>query len=436
MEFDFNTKYTTVAVYSLIVLLFTVLCVFAGLYFSSIIGWIAFFFDILKPLIYGFIFAFMFCPLLRLFEERLFAFVDIKNQHPRLRAALALALTYIVVFSVITLFAMIIIPQAVTSYNDLQLRLSGYVAAAQNWINKALDDLPVIDIIFSASPPVRTAAPAINPDGSIPNIIVTRLSGQYDREMYDIIRASQPESAHYDIAEIINMLIANSYKAFSDITPYILTAAMNFVKEMKNLLLGLIISAYYLAARKSVSARLKFIMETFLSRKTIESTLDFASLVNQSFTQFVNGKIIDAAILGVLCFIFMSIFRMPYAPLISLLVGVTNVIPYIGPFLGAIPGAFILFVSDPPMAFWFVLLIIGLQQADMYLIEPRVMQSQIKLDSHWIMLSVIITGGLLGIVGLFVGVPLFAIFYTLLKRRAEYMLEKKGLPKETSDWLA
>lgn len=438
MKFQSNTKYTTIAVYSLIVLLFTVTCVFFGLYFNSIAGGLVFLLNVFKPLIYGFIMAFMFYPMLCLFEERMFAFTEKKKPRPQLRAGLALISTYIVVLTVITLFAIIIIPQAVKSYTDLQMKLSDYVAAAQNWIDNALRGLPVADIVFSSNKSVPVIKPiyVTNADGSIPNVILSRITGSHNSEMYGIIHATLPGSTHYNIVDMVNKLIENSYNFFSDLTPVVFASIMNLVTETKNILFGLIISAYYLAERKSLGARLRIVMEAFLPRKLNDSLVALAELVNQSFIQFVNGKIIDAAIIGVLCFIFMSIFHMPYAPLISLLVGVTNIIPYIGPFLGATPGAFIIFVSDPPMALWFILLIIALQQTDMYLIEPHVLQTQIKLESVWIMLSVIIMGGLFGLVGLFIGVPVFAVIYTLLKHRAEYMLEKKGLPKDTSAWLA
>jgi predicted PurR-regulated permease PerM len=439
MKFKSNPRYNTVAAYSLIVLLFTVLCVFFGFYFNNILGGLGFFLNALKPLIYGFIMAFMFSPMLRLFEDRLFAFTEKKKPHPQLRAGLALILTYFVVFAVITLFAIIIIPQAATSYTDLQIKLADYVSTAQSWIDNALRGIPAVDIVFSSNnPSVQVLKPVYvtTSDGSIPNIIISRISGSHNSEMFGIIHAALPEPTHYNVVDMINKLIENSYNFFSDLTPYIFSSVMNLVTETKNILIGLIISAYYLSARKSLTARLRLVMETFLPRKLNETLLSLVALVNQSFIQFVNGKIIDAAIIGVLCFIFMNIFHMPYAPLISLLVGVTNIIPYIGPFLGATPGAFIIFVSDPPMALWFILLIIALQQSDMYLIEPHVLQTQIKLDSVWILLSVIIMGGLFGIVGLFIGVPVFAVFYTLLKNRAEYMLEKKGLPTETSAWFA
>ncbi len=437
MKLKFNNKYDTIAAYSLIVILFTVLCVFIGYYFSDIIGGIGFVIQIFKPIIYGLIMAFLFLPMLRLFEERLFAFTEKKKPHPKIRSALALTLTYLIVAAVVTLFAIIIIPQAVTSYKDLEMKLSGYVAAAQNWITNTLNDLPAINIVFS-SPSAQILNPVFvtNADGSIPNVIVSRINGLHNSEMAAIIRSSMSGALYYNAADIINEFIANSYNFFSDLTPYVFAAVMKFVTETKNIVLGLIISVYYLSARKAITARLLLISETLLPRKLNDMLLEFTSLVNQSFMQFVNGKIIDAAILGFLCFIFMSIFRMPYAPLISLLVGVTNVIPYIGPFIGATPGAFIIFVSDPPMAFWFILLIIALQQIDFYFIQPHIMQSQIKLDSVWIMISVVMMGGLLGLVGMFIGVPVFAIIYVLIKRGAEQMLIKKGLPPETSAWLS
>ncbi len=435
MKPDFSSRYNTVAVYILIVLLFTVLCVFTGYYFPDIIDGAKLVVSVFKPVIYGLVMAFLFSPVLLFFEKRVFAFCERKKSRPKLRTFLSLTATYLIVAAAAFLFFIIIIPQAAASYKDLENKLSGYVAAAQNWIENTMAGLPEINIgLGSTSVPVPEPVFVKNMDGTVPNVIVSRINGTQSAEMSAAVRSVRQDSLRYSAAEIISGFISDSYKLFSDLTPYVLDALMKLLTETKNIVLGVIISVYYLYDRKTIAARLQVISETLLPDGLRGALGEFISLVNLSFMQFVNGKVIDAAIIGFLCFILMSVFGMPYAPLIGLLVGVTGIIPYIGLFLGAVPGAFIIFVADPPMTFWFILLIVALQQANLYFIEPHVLHSQIRLDAVWIIISVVMTGEIFGIAGLFAGVPVFAVFYVLIKRRAEQMLVKKGLPPETSAW--
>lgn len=379
MSFQPDSRYGTIAVYVLLVILFTLLCVFVGLYFTDIAGGIVFVLNTLKPVIYGLVMAFLLGPAQRFFEERVFAFIDRKSRH-KLKRALSLVLTYLAVAAGITLFAVIIIPRAMDGYRDLEAQLPGYIAAAGDWIERAVDRFIPLPFFFG--------------DGA---------------------------------ADIIKRMIDDSYDLFSDLTPHVIAALMNLVTETKNIALGLVISLYYLASRRAIEERVRFIAETLLPAGIREGLGEIAGLANQCFLQFVCGKLIDAAILGLLCFVFMSLFGMPYAPLVGLLVGVTNVIPYIGPFLGAVPGAFIIFLSDHTMTVWFILLIIILQQIDFYIIEPHILRTRVSLDSVWIMVSVVFMGGLLGPFGMFIGVPVFAIIYALIKRHAEERLRAKGL---------
>lgn len=431
MKPNFNDQYNTVAVYSLIVILFTLLCFFIGFYFDDIIAEIGFVITILKPIIYGLIIAFLVFPMLRFTEDVIFAFVEKKKPHPKLRSTLSLTLTYIITALIVTSFVMIVVPQVAASYKDLENKIPGYVTAVQKWIGTTLAGLPEIRINLG-SPAQQFVSPPVNADGSVPNVIISRINGSYNREMAALVRAQT--ILEYDAADVINDFISNSYRYFTDLTPYVFSAIMNLVTETKNLTIAVIISVYFLSSRKAIGARLKNVSRMLLPTGVNAAVLDFTALVNRIFIRFVYGKAIGGALLGYLCFVIMSIFKMPYAPLIALIIGITNIIPYIGPFLGAIPGAFIIFVSDPPMTLWFILLVIALQQLDFYFIEPYLLQSHIKLDAAWVIISVILMGGLFGLIGMFIGVPVFAVFYTILKRRTEFILAAKGLPVETEAW--
>ncbi len=435
-NFKFNENYNTIAVYVLLILLWNAFCVVVCMNIGNIISGLFKLLDILKPLIYGLVIALILNPLYKFIVNRVFNIFDKKMRHMNLKHIFGLIITYLLIISAVTLLILIVIPQAAKSYTDLQSKITVYINEAQNFIDRILSNIPAIDIMFK-SPSAGTIKPVPikNQDGSIPSLIFFNVEQAVSSKMYSEIINQYKNSAHFNIAGFLNKLIVNSYEIFTNITPYIFSSVMSVFTEVKNIILGLIISIYYLAAQKKFTASIKYIMKIFLPSSLCEKLNESVIIINRIFIQFINGKIIDAIIIGILCFIFMTIIGMPYAPLIGLIVGITNIIPYIGPFLGAIPGVFIIFVADPFMVIWFILLIIGLQQLDSYVIEPYILQGQISLDSIWIIISVIIMGGFLGIPGLLIGVPVFAIIYTFFKQYIEKRLINRNLPNKTSDWI-
>ena len=152
------------------------------------------------------------------------------------------------------------------------------------------------------------------------------------------------------------------------------------------------------------------------------------------FSGFVRGKLLDSLIIGILCFIFSSAFQFPYAPLVSVVVGVTNVIPFFGPFLGAIPSAFLILLASPIKCLYFVIFIIALQQFDGNILGPKILGDSTGLSSFWVIVAILVGGGLWGVPGMFLGVPIFACAYAGVRNFAAYRLRKKGLPIRTADY--
>ena len=156
--------------------------------------------------------------------------------------------------------------------------------------------------------------------------------------------------------------------------------------------------------------------------------MDEIKYIDKMFSGFINGKIVDSIIIGILTFIVLSIFRMPYALLISVIVGITNIIPYFGPFMGAIPSALIILMIDPIKGFWFIVIIIIIQQLDGNVIGPKILGESTGISSFWVLFSILLFGGLFGFVGMVIGVPLFAVIYDIARRGIRYGLikNKKG----------
>ena len=192
-----------------------------------------------------------------------------------------------------------------------------------------------------------------------------------------------------------------------------------------NLLIGLIVACYLLASRKRFARQSVLIVRSVLKPKWAELFLSEVAFVDRMFGGFIDGKILDSAIIGVLCYIGCAIFNFPNALLISVFVGITNVIPYFGPFIGAIPSILLIMIEDPIKAIWFGIFILGLQQLDGNVIGPAILGDRTGLSSFWVLFAIILFGELWGIVGMVICVPLFAVIYDIVKKLVRRGLSRK-----------
>lgn len=193
----------------------------------------------------------------------------------------------------------------------------------------------------------------------------------------------------------------------------------------KNLLIGIIVAAYLLASRKKFSRQGVIVIRSMFKPRLADLILEEIAYIDRMFGGFVDGKIVDSAIIGVLCYIGCSIFKFPNALLVSTIVGITNVIPFFGPFLGAIPSVALILIESPIKAVWFSLFVLGLQQLDGNVIGPAILGEHTGVSSFWVLFSILLFGGLWGVVGMIVAVPLFAVIYDLLKRLVIRGLNRK-----------
>lgn len=203
---------------------------------------------------------------------------------------------------------------------------------------------------------------------------------------------------------------------------------------LKNLLVGIIVSIYLLAAKEHFGATACKLCYALLKEEQAALVIRGAKATDRIFSGFVRGKLLDSLIIGLLCFFFSNIFGFPYAPLISLVVGVTNVIPYFGPFLGAIPSAFLILLDSPVQCFYFCIFILALQQFDGNILGPAILGESTGLSSFWVIVAILIGGGLFGVMGMFIGVPLFACIYTAVRTYSAYRLRQKNLPEDTASY--
>lgn len=207
------------------------------------------------------------------------------------------------------------------------------------------------------------------------------------------------------------------------------------LKTVMNLLIGVIVSVYFLNSKEKFKGQAKKTIMALCSKEKADDIFEFANYSNMQFGGFINGKIIDSAIIGVLCFILMTIIGLPYTVLVSTIVGITNIVPFFGPFIGAIPGTLIILLESPIEAFYFVLLILALQQFDGNILGPKILGETSGLASFWVMFAILVGGGLFGFVGMVLGVPTFAVIYYYTGKLLKKKLRRKNMPEDTEEYM-
>lgn len=399
MKIDRNKKYATVALYACGVAAFAIvfLCIMLNLH--TVWAMVRRLMTIVNPIIYGFVIAFVINPLVKLLENRVFGRIqDVTvtdgkgiaigvRSRKKLRRILSMILSYLLVFAVLAMFITLLVPQVGDSYSELEGKMTGYISGAQKWAES---------VVNNAQKSKGISAWIIG------HIDIDRLS------------------------ESVVDAITDSYDLVHKVSPYVVNFITSIIDSVKNALIGIIISIYFLYSKERLCSQIRKI--TFALFNDIHSgrLLKVTRKTSISFEKFISGKLLDSLIIGFLTFFVLMIFNMPFYPLIAVIVGVTNIIPFFGPFIGAIPSAFIIFVADPMKCIWFVVIIIIIQQLDGNIIGPSILGGQTGLSALWVVISIIIMGGILGITGMFIGVPVVAVLYSLCAEFVSNRLKGKG----------
>ena len=212
------------------------------------------------------------------------------------------------------------------------------------------------------------------------------------------------------------------------------TSVMAVVKSITNFIIGLVASIYILWSKDTFQAQAKKMVVAAFKPAAADHLLDLGSSINRIFSGFIIGKIIDSAIIGVLCYICMTLMKMPYTALIATIVGVTNVIPVFGPFIGAVPSALIILLVDPLQAFYFVIFIIVLQQVDGNVIGPKILGNTVGISGFWVLISITVAASIFGFAGMLLGVPVFAVIYLIISDIVNSALRRKNKPTVTDEY--
>ena len=222
-------------------------------------------------------------------------------------------------------------------------------------------------------------------------------------------------------------ILPGAQQMLTSVTGGVISSILGVVVFAKNLIIGIIISVYLLAMKEQSLARCCKLLYGVLSERAANLVMRGTRRTDELFSGFVRGKLLDSLIIGILCFIGGSILNLPYTPLVSVVVGVTNIIPFFGPFLGAIPSAFLILLVSPRQCLYFILFIIALQQFDGNILGPKILGKSTGISSFWVIVAIVVGGGFGGVLGMFLGVPIFACINSLVHWFTDRSLTKKGV---------
>ncbi|MGL5381304.1 AI-2E family transporter [Clostridium sp.] len=323
---------------------------------------------IFSPFIIAIAIAFVLNLLMNFFETRVLSFMD-KSKSSSIRSLKRPVAITITLLSIIGLFVglvIFVVPQFASSVSTLLDSVPQYIKSFENLLSEYVDS--------------------------------SELFATLAKELMVVWK---------DLLQFGGQLLGNSLSSLLDMT-------MTFTNGVINFILALIFAIYMLYSKETLIRHIKKLLYAFLDKKTTERILRVGKISNITFSKFITGQCVEAIILGFLCFVGMTILSMPYALLISVLIGVTALIPIFGAFIGTVPAIFIILIIDPVKALWFIVFILVLQQLENKLIYPKVVGKSIGLSAIWVMLAMIVGGSSLGLLGMIIGIPVFAVLYQLL----------------------
>ncbi len=352
--------------------------------------------DVLLPFIVGLALAYLLAPFYDLIRKWTYPLFAGKKAKPR-RFAGGASKTAATIASILLLFVIVggllsmVIPQAYQSISNLITTLPEKSTAVLEWINETAEKLGKGDAL------------------------ATWLSKSITWVTSTVM------------AWVQNDLLPNLGSIAMDVS----TGLVSVIGTVTNVFIGVIICVYTLNSKELFAAQAKKLVYALFKIPTANYLVSMTRYVDLTFGKFINGTLIDSVVLGVVCFVGMSIFRMPYALLISVIVGLFNVVPIFGPIAAAVVGTFFVLLEDPVKAIIFVVFILVLQQIDGNVIAPKIIGDQTGLSSFWVIFAIVVGGGLFGLIGMILGVPTFAVIYTVIAQLVKGRLQKRSIPDDT-----
>lgn len=382
-KIDWNKRYTTIAVYAFLVVAACLLFKAGVEQFDVIWGWLKKIVGYLFPFIYGFVLAYLLTPLVRRVEKPLRKKTRLK---PKACRGIAMACAYLLVLAVLVIFGMVVVPVLAESTTQLVGNIRVYTEKINGLINQLISYIP-------------------------------------------------DEGISQEVESTLSQTFSTLYAFITGFLTQMVSITTKVVSSVIEVVMGVIISVYMLSDKERLIAQTKKVLFALLPEPAYRWVIRVAHDSNQKFSGFITGKIVDSTIIGILCAVGMLIFRMPFVALVSIIIGITNVIPYFGPIIGAVPGVILVLIGgDLMQALFFLIFVLALQQFDGNILGPAILGQSTGLSAMWVVFAILLFGGLYGFVGMMIGVPLLAVIFGVLRGIVNAILRQKGMSTDAQDY--
>lgn len=407
MKFKWNKRYLGWGLTAFAVILASTIIIFILVNQNSVAAAIGNLLNSLVPIFYGLIFAYLLCPIVNFFDTRVFGRLFAKKDKPvrqepeqhglqtfvknKPARVLSILVTIAIVLVILAGVISAILPQLETTIRTLALNIPSYIATTTDWITSAFSSFPDLGA-----------------------------------EVTDIVNQS--------LVALRDFLSNAILPQVGDYLGTLTNGIMSMIGVFMNLLLGLVISIYCLYSKELFSAQAKKLLYSIAKVAHANRFIDAVRRIHRSFGSFLTGTLIDSFVVACVTFIVTTLFNVPFALLVSVIMGLTNIIPYFGPFIGAIPSAFLILMEDPFKCLIFILITLVIQNLNGNVLSPRILGENIGLPSFWIIFALLAGQGLFGFWGLIIGIPLFAVVYGAGKELIASRLTAKGLPSDSNTY--
>jgi predicted PurR-regulated permease PerM len=344
--------------------------------------------NVAMPFLIGFGIAFLLLPVMGKLEWLFSKVFCRRKAHPKLCRMLATILSVLFLLAILATFFAILLPQLITSIKSILQYIASFVMTNRERINQLLLQFEFLSI-----------------EGEQLVIAWEKIVSQ--------------------MMNYTSLVLNNAMAIAGGISNGVYTVIFHF-------LVGLIAAFYLMIDKETFAAQIKKLCYACFKRPTCETLIYWTRRANKIFAGFITGKILDSMIIGMFCYVLMVVFNIEYSVLISVIIGLTNVIPFFGPFIGAVPCILILLLVNPVSALWFAVMILILQQLDGNVIGPFILGDYVGVSAFWIMLAIVLGGGLFGFAGMLLGVPVFALVYAIVRTVADVQLKKADLPTDSA----
>ena len=383
MKISFNKKYTTKAIYAALVILFAVICIDVvivrpvGLF--SLWGSIK---EIIKTLFYALVIAYFLAPVMDFFSKKALAFIQPKKENPFIRKLISLVLTFAIFLAIITVFIWYVAPRFIANIENLGKVLTGYYNSIDSLIQKLRSSSELFNSIYTS--------------------IIQNDSG-----------------TEVSLSDLINQAISSLIGIISSASSYIIAFITTFVNEVKTLFVGIFLSVYFVYYKDSLIEQIGRFSKAFLRPGTRKYLSHVVDDIDIKFAKFLRGKAVDSTIVGIVLYICYKITGVPYAEIFAVIGGVMNMIPVFGPIIASVICGFILLITSPQDLIAYIIIVVVVGVIDANFVEPKMLGDSLGLKPVWITIAIIVMSSLFGIFGMFFGVPIFAVIYTLIKEEVD-----------------